>query len=53
MRLQGSIQHKACADGSYMKEYQIDEPLSKEFFEYLKYFGRVTTLEEMGVGVDE
>lgn len=50
MRLQGSIQHKACADGSYMKEYQLDEPLSKEFFEYLKYFGRVTALEEMGDG---
>ena len=50
MRLQGSIQHKACADGSYMKEHQIDEPLSKEFFEYLKYFGRVTALEEMGDG---
>ncbi|HJJ80137.1 MAG TPA: hypothetical protein O0X74_05155 [Methanocorpusculum sp.] len=50
MRLQGSIQHKACADGSYMKEYQIDEPLSKEFFDYLKHFGRVTSLEEMGDG---
>ncbi len=33
-----------------MKEYQLDEPLSKEFFEYLKYFGRVTALEEMGDG---
>ena len=33
-----------------MKEYLLDEPLSKEFFEYLKYFGRVTALEEMGDG---
>ena len=33
-----------------MKEYQIDEPLSKEFFDYLKHFGRVTSLEEMGDG---
>ena len=33
-----------------MKEYQIDEPLSKEFFDYLKHFGRVTALEDMGDG---
>ena len=50
MRLKGSIQHKSCEAGPYMKEYQLDEPISKEFFEYLKYFGRVTALEEMGDG---
>ncbi len=32
-----------------MKEYTLDEPLTKEFFEYLKYFGRVTSMD-MGGG---
>lgn len=44
MRLLDSIQHKSCADGSYMKEYRLDTPLTKEFFDYLKNFGRVEAL---------
>ena len=50
MRLLQSVQHKACADGTYMKEYMLDEPLSADFFEYLKHFGRVEALEALGDG---
>ncbi|MDO5846537.1 MAG: hypothetical protein Q4Q04_06410 [Methanocorpusculum sp.] len=50
MRLVTSIQHKACADGSYMKEYVIDEPLTAEFFQYLKNFGRVEEMAGLGDG---
>ncbi|MDO5844857.1 MAG: hypothetical protein Q4Q53_06915 [Methanocorpusculum sp.] len=50
MRILRSVQHKFCADGSYMKEYVLDEPVSKGFFEYLKYFGRVEEMENLGSG---
>lgn len=50
MRILRSVQHKYCADGSYMKEYVLDEPMTKEFFEYLKYFGRVEQMENLGSG---
>ena len=50
MHLLCSIQHKACADGSYMKEYTLDEPLTAGFFAYLKYFGRVEMLAALGDG---
>ena len=50
MRLLQSVQHKACADGSYMKEYTLDEPLTDGFFAYLKYFGRVESLSALGDG---
>lgn len=50
MRLLASIQHKSCADGSYMKEYTLDEPLTAEFFDYLKHFGRVEELANLGGG---
>ena len=50
MHLLSSIQHKACADGSYMKEYTLDEPLTAGFFAFLKYFGRVEALAALGEG---
>ncbi|HJJ38849.1 MAG TPA: hypothetical protein O0X42_01815 [Methanocorpusculum sp.] len=50
MHLLHSIQHKACADGSYMKEYVTDEPVPAGFFEYLKHFGRVELLAALGEG---
>lgn len=33
-----------------MKEYELDSPLTLEFFEYLKSFGRVTSLANLGGG---
>lgn len=50
MRVVRSIQHKSCADGSYMKEYELDSPLTKEFFEFLKYFGSVDAVQGLGDG---
>lgn len=50
MRLVSSIQHKSCADGSYMKEYQLSEPLTAGFFEYLKHFGHVESVPGLGDG---
>jgi len=50
MKLLSSLQHKACADGSYMKEYQISEPLSEAFFCYLKNFGTVKKVSKLDDG---
>ncbi len=50
MRILRSLQHKSCADGSYMKEYLLDEPVSADFFSYLKNFGRVTSMPNLGDG---
>jgi len=33
-----------------MKEYRLDSPLTVGFFEYLKYFGRVESLNQLGEG---
>jgi len=33
-----------------MKEYQLDSPLTDEFFQYLKNFGRVESLAQLGGG---
>ncbi|HJJ36041.1 MAG TPA: hypothetical protein O0X27_02565 [Methanocorpusculum sp.] len=50
MKLLSSLQHKACADGSYMKEYQISEPLTEEFFRYLQQFGTVEQVSKLDDG---
>ena len=50
MRILQSIQHKACADGSYMKEFTLDAPLTREFFLYLGNFGKVDQLPNLGEG---
>lgn len=50
MRIQQSIQHKHCADGTLMKEYLLDTPLSEGFFRYLENFGTVTALRTLGSG---
>lgn len=50
MRILRSIQHKYCADGSYMKEYELSEPVTAEFFRYLGNFGKVTSMPGMGEG---
>jgi hypothetical protein len=47
MRIVRSVQSKVCVDGSLLKEYLLDEPLTEEFLTYLKYFGSVRYLPRM------
>ena len=41
MRIVKSVQTKLCVDGSLMKEFVLDEPLSPEFLRFLESFGTV------------
>ncbi|MFA4825632.1 MAG: hypothetical protein WC593_10805 [Methanoregula sp.] len=41
MRIVKSVQTKVCVDGSLMKEYVLDEPLSPDFLRFLASFGTV------------
>lgn len=41
MRIVKSVQTKVCVDGSLMKEFVLDEPLTEEFLAFLKLFGTV------------
>lgn len=50
MRILRSVQHKYCADGSFMKEFLLSEPLTGEFFMYLGNFGRVEKRSNLGEG---
>ena len=50
MRILRSIRHKVCADGSFMKEFLLDAPVTKEFFMYLGNFGSVEALPNVGEG---
>jgi len=50
MRILRSVRHKVCADGSFMKEFLLDVPVTKEFFAYLGNFGEVETLPNVGEG---
>lgn len=50
MRILRSIQHKYCADGSFMKEYQLSEPVTAGFFRYLGNFGKVESMPGLGGG---
>jgi hypothetical protein len=50
MRILLSVRHKVCADGSFMKEFLLDTPATKEFFAYLGNFGRVEALPNVGEG---
>ena len=47
MRVLTSIQTKICVDGSLMKEYVLDEPLSNHFLKFLEQFGTVRYLEQL------
>jgi len=47
VRIVKSTQTKLCVDGSLMKEYVLDTPLSEEFLEFLEQFGTVRYLEGM------
>jgi hypothetical protein len=50
MRILRSVRHKVCADGSFMKEFLLDEPVTEEFFAYLEHFGEVESLPGVGEG---
>lgn len=41
VRIVKSVQSKVCVDGSLMKEYILDEPLSQDFLLFLEQFGTV------------
>jgi hypothetical protein len=47
VRVLKSVQTKVCVDGSLMKEYVLDEPLTGEFLKFLERFGTVRFLEQL------
>jgi len=47
MRILKSIQTKACVDGSLMKEFVLDEPLTENFLKFLEKFGTVRSIEHL------
>ena len=47
MRILTSIQTKICVDGSLMKEYVLDEPLTNNFLKFLEQFGTVRHLVQL------
>jgi hypothetical protein len=50
MRIVRSVRHKVCVDGSFMKEFLLDEPVTPEFFSYLSTLGQVEALPNVGKG---
>ena len=50
MRILRSVRHKVCSDGSFMKEFLLDAPVTKEIFSYLGNFGQVEALPNVGKG---
>ena len=47
VRIVKSVQTKVCVDGSLMKEYVLDEPLTESFLKFLENFGTVRFLEQL------
>ena len=47
MRILKSVQTKVCVDGSLMKEYVLDEPLTEGFLKFLEQVGTVRSLEQL------
>jgi hypothetical protein len=47
VRILKSIQTKVCVDGSLMKEYVLDEPLTGDFLKFLEKFGTVRSLGQL------
>ena len=47
MRILKSVQTKVCVDGSLMKEYVLDEPLTEGFLKFLEQFGTVRFLDQL------
>ena len=50
MRILRSVRHKVCADGSFMKEFLLDVPVTADFFSYLGKFGEIEALPTLGDG---
>jgi hypothetical protein len=47
VRILKSVQTKVCVDGSLMKEYVLDEPLTEGFLKFLEHFGTLRSLEQL------
>lgn len=47
MRIVKSVQNKVCTDGSLMKEYILEEPLTAGFLIFLRAFGTVREYPHM------
>jgi hypothetical protein len=47
VRILKSVQTKVCVDGSLMKEFVLDEPLTEGFLEFLENFGTVRSLDKL------
>jgi len=47
VRILTSVQTKVCVDGSLMKEYVLDIPLTEDFLQFLENFGTVRFLEHL------
>lgn len=47
VRIVNSVQTKVCVDGSQMKEYVLNEPLTEGFLKFLEQFGTVRFLEQL------
>ena len=41
MRIVKSVQTRVCVDGSIMKEFVLDKPLTRDFLRFLESFGTV------------
>lgn len=50
MRVIRSVRHKVCADGAFMREVILDGPVTDSFIDFLRRFGSVMTIGEMGPG---
>ena len=47
MRIIRSVQSKICIDGSQMKEYVLDKPLTEGCLKFLEQFGTVRFLDQL------
>jgi hypothetical protein len=47
VRILRSVQTKVCVDGSLMKEYVLDKPLTEDFLKFLEQFGTVRFLDQL------
>ena len=50
MRILRSVRHKACADGSLMKEFLLDCPITPDFLKMLRRFGTIEMIPGIGEG---
>ena len=50
MRILRSVRHKHCADGTFMKEFLLDRPVSAGFLRFLEKVATVELLPGIGEG---